>query len=92
MGQPRTAARDQTRNQRCAVDFDTPKQGGRARQVQPLTSTWTTAANNVSSAVQVSARRESYGTLVRQADMKERKSPWTSLARARPPSMPRPSS
>jgi hypothetical protein len=32
-------ARDQIRNRRCAVDFDIPKHGGRARQAQPLTST-----------------------------------------------------
>ena len=29
---------DQIRNRRCAVDFDIPKHGGRARQAHPLTS------------------------------------------------------
>ena len=38
-------------NRRCSVDFDTPKHGGKARQEQPLTSTYTIAANNVSSGV-----------------------------------------
>ncbi len=36
---PQTPARDQIRNRRWAVDFDIPKQGGRARQAHPLTST-----------------------------------------------------
>jgi hypothetical protein len=36
---PHTPALDQIRNRRCAVDFDIPKQGGKARQAHPLTST-----------------------------------------------------
>lgn len=36
---PQTPARDQMANRRCTVDFDAPKQGGKARQAQPLTST-----------------------------------------------------
>ncbi|MGX1509561.1 hypothetical protein RKD44_000849 [Streptomyces collinus] len=36
---PQTPALDQIRNRRWAVDFEMPKQGGRARQAQPLTST-----------------------------------------------------
>ncbi len=36
---------------RCTVDFDTPKHGGKARHEHPLTSTYTIAANNVSSGV-----------------------------------------
>lgn len=38
-GGPHTPARDQIRNRRWAVDFDMPKQGGKARQAQPLTKT-----------------------------------------------------
>jgi hypothetical protein len=34
-----TPALDQIRNLRCAVDFDVPKHGGKARQAQPLTNT-----------------------------------------------------
>lgn len=44
----RSAACDQGTNRRCVVDFDIPKHGGNARQAQPLTSTWTIAANTVS--------------------------------------------
>jgi hypothetical protein len=36
---PHTPARDQIMNRRCAVVFDMPKHGGRARQAQSLTST-----------------------------------------------------
>jgi hypothetical protein len=36
---PQTPALDQIMNRRCTVDFDTPEQGGNARQAQPLTST-----------------------------------------------------
>lgn len=36
---PHTPARDQLRNLRWTVDFETPKHGGRARQAHPLTST-----------------------------------------------------
>ncbi|EOY51990.1 hypothetical protein SLI_7286 [Streptomyces lividans 1326] len=36
---PRTPALDQIRNRRWAVDFDVPKQGGKACQAQPLTNT-----------------------------------------------------
>ena len=46
-----TPALDQIMNRRCTVDFDTPKHGGKARQEQPLTSTYTIAANKVSSGV-----------------------------------------
>jgi hypothetical protein len=38
-GRPQTSALDQIRNRRWAVDFETPKQGGNARQAQPPTST-----------------------------------------------------
>lgn len=48
---PQTPALDQIMNRRCTVDFDTPKHGGKARQKQPLTSTYTIAANKVSSGV-----------------------------------------
>lgn len=48
---PHTPALDQITNRRCTVDFDTPKQGGSARQEQPLTSTKMIAANSVSSGV-----------------------------------------
>src|SRR5581483_4180795 len=41
---PQTPARDHIRNRRSTVDFDAPKHGGRARQAQPLTSTYTIAA------------------------------------------------
>jgi hypothetical protein len=46
-----TPARDQMRNRRWAVDLETPKQGGIARQEHPLTSTYTMAANSLSSGV-----------------------------------------
>ncbi|AKL71218.1 hypothetical protein M444_37560 (plasmid) [Streptomyces sp. Mg1] len=36
---PQTPALDQIRNRRWAVDFDIPKQGGKARQEHPLTRT-----------------------------------------------------
>lgn len=36
---PQTPALDQTAKRRWAVDFETPKHGGRARQAHPLTST-----------------------------------------------------
>ena len=48
---PHAPARDQIRNRRWAVDFDMPEQGGKARQAQPLTRTYTIAANRVSSGV-----------------------------------------
>ncbi|MFF3354724.1 hypothetical protein ACFYWN_19150 [Streptomyces sp. NPDC002917] len=35
----RFATADQILGTACTVDFDTPKQGGNARQEQPLTST-----------------------------------------------------
>lgn len=44
-----TPARVHTVNQRCAVDFDTPKHGGSNRHAHPPASTYTIATNTASS-------------------------------------------
>jgi hypothetical protein len=48
---PHTPAWVQIRNRRCTVDFEAPKHGGTCRQEQPLTSTYTIAANTASSSI-----------------------------------------